>query len=154
MGEIKEGETVVVFGCGPVGLFAQKSAWLMGAGRVIAVDHLDYRLEFAKKYANVEIVDFSQVDDIVLHLKKMTEGRGPDVCIGTAMNKNVTMRMGQCNVKRYMPRLIEHIQAGRVDAQGIITHRFPLEAVDEAYRIFSKKEDGCIKAILIPPKAA
>jgi threonine dehydrogenase-like Zn-dependent dehydrogenase len=50
--------------------------------------------------------------------------------------------------------LIEHIQSGRVDAQGIITHRFPLEAVDEAYRIFSKKEDGCIKAILIPPKAA
>jgi threonine dehydrogenase-like Zn-dependent dehydrogenase len=212
MGEIKPGETVVVFGCGPVGLFTMKSAWLMGAGRVIAVDHLDYRLEFAKKYANVETVNFTQVNDIVLHLKKMTEGRGPDICIdavgleadgsyfqrvtglslklqagaatatiwaidavrkggnvvvigvygppwnlipiGTAMNKNLTLRMGQCNVRRYMPRLLEHIQTGRVDAKAIITHRVPLEEVDAAYHLFAAKKDGCIKAVLIPPKAA
>src|SRR5438105_4602872 len=50
MGEIKGGETVVVFGCGPVGLFAMKSAWLLGAGRVLAVDHVDYRLDFARRY--------------------------------------------------------------------------------------------------------
>ena len=54
---------VVVFGCGPVGLFAMKSAWLMGAGRVIAVDHVPYRLDFARKYAQVETVNFKQVDD-------------------------------------------------------------------------------------------
>lgn len=81
MGEIKGGETVVVFGCGPVGLFAQKSAWLLGAGRVIAVDHLDYRLEAAQRFAGVETVSFREVDDIVAHLKKMTDGRGADVCI-------------------------------------------------------------------------
>src|SRR3954466_6030161 len=51
MGEINGGETVVVFGCGPVGLFAMKSAWLLGAGRVIAVDHVDYRLQFAPPHA-------------------------------------------------------------------------------------------------------
>ena len=49
MGDIKEGDTVVVFGAGPVGIFAAKSAWLFGAGRVIVVDEVDYRLEFVKK---------------------------------------------------------------------------------------------------------
>ena len=81
MAGIREGDTVVVFGCGPVGLFAQKSAWLMGAGRVIAVDHLPYRLEFARDYNGVETVDFSEVDDVVTHLKELTGGRGPDSCI-------------------------------------------------------------------------
>jgi threonine dehydrogenase-like Zn-dependent dehydrogenase len=49
MAEIEPGETVVVFGCGPVGLFAMRSAWLMGAGRVIAVDHVPYRLEVRRE---------------------------------------------------------------------------------------------------------
>jgi threonine dehydrogenase-like Zn-dependent dehydrogenase len=47
MGGIEEGDTVVVFGTGPVGIFAAMSAWLLGAGRVIVVDHLEYRLEFS-----------------------------------------------------------------------------------------------------------
>lgn len=81
MGEIKPGETVIVFGCGPVGLFAQKSAWLLGAGRVIAVDDIDYRLDFAKKFNNVETVNFRKVKDVVSHLREMTGGRGADVCI-------------------------------------------------------------------------
>jgi threonine dehydrogenase-like Zn-dependent dehydrogenase len=81
LGEIKEGDTVVVFGAGPVGLFAAKSSWLMGAGRVIVVDHLDYRLEFARRFAQAETINFSQIDDIVLHLKKETDYLGADVCI-------------------------------------------------------------------------
>ena len=81
MGEIKGGETVVVLGCGPVGLFAMKSAWLLGAGRVIAVDHVDYRLDFARRYAGVETLNFKQVPDLVAHLKDQFEGRGPDVVI-------------------------------------------------------------------------
>ncbi|MDB4943253.1 MAG: glutathione-dependent formaldehyde dehydrogenase [Labilithrix sp.] len=81
MGSIKEGDTVVVFGAGPVGLFAAKSAWLMGAGRVIVVDHLDYRLELAKTFAHAETVNFTQVNDIVQHLKESTEYLGADVCI-------------------------------------------------------------------------
>jgi threonine dehydrogenase-like Zn-dependent dehydrogenase len=74
--------------------------------------------------------------------------------MGTAMNKGITLRMGQCNVRRYIPRLLEHIQSGRVDAQAIITHRLPLEEVSHAYQLFAKKKDHCIKTVLIPPQAA
>jgi threonine dehydrogenase-like Zn-dependent dehydrogenase len=212
MGEIKEGDTVVIFGAGPVGIFAAKSAWLLGAGRVIVVDQLDYRLEFVKRYAQVETLNFKEVDQVALQIKKMTDFRGADVCIdavgaeadgnflqtltgihlklqggaatalgwainsvrkagvvsivgvygpplnlvpmGTAMNKGLTMRMNQCNVKRYLPRLIEHVQSGRVKPSEIITHRVPLEEVSEAYHRFSSKLDNCIKTVLIPPKAA
>src|SRR4051812_21033446 len=81
MGEIKAGETVVVFGCGPVGLFAAKSAWLLGAGRVIAVDHVPERLAMMKRFAACEVVDFKSLPDVVGSLKAMCGGRGPDVCI-------------------------------------------------------------------------
>ncbi len=81
MGDIAEGDTVVVFGAGPVGLFAAKSAWLFGAGRVIVVDQVDYRLEFAKRFAQCEIVDFRSVKDMAIHIKKMTDWLGADVCI-------------------------------------------------------------------------
>ncbi len=73
------------------------------------------------------------------------------VDMGAAMNKGLTLRMGQCNVKRYMPHLLEHIRAGRIDAKGIITHRFPLEAVADAYATFDEKRDECVKCVLIPP---
>ena len=81
MGDIKEGDTVVVFGAGPVGIFAAKSAWLMGAGRVIVVDHVEYRLDFVQKYAQCEIINFKEVGDMALHIKKMTDWLGADVCI-------------------------------------------------------------------------
>jgi threonine dehydrogenase-like Zn-dependent dehydrogenase len=209
MGEIKPGETVVVFGAGPVGLFAAKSAWLLGAGRVVMVDRVQYRLDFARKWAGVEAVNFEKSPDIVAELKQMFHGgRGPDVCIdavgmeaegsaadrirglklkaeagaatvigwcidtvrkggnvsivgvygppwnlvpiGTAMNKGLTLRMNQCNVKRYMPHLLEHIRKGRIDAKGIISHRFPLAEAPHAYQIFSDKKDNCIKCVLMP----
>jgi alcohol dehydrogenase len=81
MGAIKEADVVVVFGAGPVGLFAARSAWLMGAGRVIVIDHLDYRLELARTFAQAETINFTQVEDIVLHLKQATDFLGADVCI-------------------------------------------------------------------------
>lgn len=206
MGAIAPGDTVIVFGCGPVGLVAQKAAWLLGAKRVIAVDHVNDRLSFAQRFAGVEIVDFSSVDDIVLHLKELTGGRGPDVCIdavgleadghgvhtflgmvlkieagaatalhwcinvvrkggtvvvigvygppwnlvpiGTAMNKNLTIRSGQCNVKRYMPHLLDYIRDGTLDAKSIISHRMPLEDAPHAYDLFARKQDGCRKVVL------
>ncbi|MFL5371067.1 MAG: zinc-dependent alcohol dehydrogenase [Myxococcales bacterium] len=210
MGEIKGGETVVIFGAGPVGLFTAKSAWLLGAGRVLMVDYLEYRLDFARRFAGVETVNFKDVGakNIVLHLKEMFSGRGPDVCIdavgmeaegsamhrtlglhlnmeagaataiawcidtvrkggnisiigvygppwnlipvGTAMNKGLTLRMNQCNVRRYMPHLLKHIREGRVDARKIISHRFPLEKAQKAYDTFSDKTDNCIKCVLLP----
>jgi len=208
MGEIKKGETVVVFGSGPVGIFAQLSAWLMGAGRVIAVDRVPERLHFARQYNGVETLNFEEVDDPVMTLREMTGGRGADVCIdavgmeaegstvervlglkskleagvatalawciqtarkggnvsivgvygppwnlvpiGTAMNKGLTLRMNQCNVKRYVPHLLKHIREGRIDARRIITHRFPLQRAPEAYHLFEKRSRGCIKCVLLP----
>ncbi len=66
------------------------------------------------------------------------------------MNKGLTLRMNQCNVRRYMPRLLEHIREGRIDAKGIITHRFPLEDAAHAYHLFAQKRDDCIKCVLVP----
>jgi threonine dehydrogenase-like Zn-dependent dehydrogenase len=211
MGGIKPGDTVVVFGAGPVGIMAAKSAWLFGAGRVIVIDHLEYRLEFVKNYAQCEVYNFRSLGDVVLFLKKTTDWLGADVCIdavgceaagdamqtitgrklmlqsgsatalhwainsvkkggivsivgvygptgnlipiGNVVNKGITIRANQASVKRLLPRLIEHIQSGRVSPKDIITHRIPLEEVSDAYHIFSAKLDNCIKPILIPPSA-
>ena len=211
MGGIAEGDTVVVFGAGPVGIMAAKSAWLLGAGRVIVVDHLEYRLEFVRDYAQCEVVNFKDVDDMAIHIKKMTDWMGADVCIdcvgaeaagnalqrltgiklklqagaatalfwainavrkggtvsivgvygptfnyvpiGNALNKGLTLRMNQASVKRHLPRLIEHVQAGRVKPSELITHRFPLQEVSDAYHVFSSKLDNCIKPVLVLPSA-
>jgi threonine dehydrogenase-like Zn-dependent dehydrogenase len=74
------GGTVAIWGCGPVGLLAAKSAWLLGARRVIALDHIPERLEMARAGAKAEALDYSDVD-VVEKLKYMTGGRGPDACI-------------------------------------------------------------------------
>lgn len=212
MGDITEGDTVVVFGAGPVGIFAAKSAWLLGAGRVIVVDHVEYRLDFVRDFAQCEVVNFKDVRDMAEHIKKMTDGLGADVCIdcvgceaagnfaqtllgiklklqagaatalhwcincvrkggnvsivgvygptfnavpiGNAINKGLTLRMNQASVKRHLPRLIEHIQAGRIEPRRIITHRVPLAEVADAYHIFSSKLDNCIKTVLVMPHAS
>ena len=78
--ELKGGETVVVFGCGPVGIMAMKSAWLRGAGRVIGVDILPYRLEKARLTANVETINGKDVDAVEA-IRSMTGGYGADVCV-------------------------------------------------------------------------
>jgi threonine dehydrogenase-like Zn-dependent dehydrogenase len=76
------------------------------------------------------------------------------VPIGNALNKGLTLRMNQASVKRHLPRLIEHIQAGRLKPSEIITHRIPLEEISDAYHLFSSKLDNCIKPVLIPPRAS
>ncbi|TKV26373.1 glutathione-dependent formaldehyde dehydrogenase [Arthrobacter sp. NamB2] len=81
LGEIVQGDTVVVFGAGPVGLYAAKSAWLMGAGRVIVIDHLEYRLEKARTFAHAETFNFAEYDDIVVEMKRTTDFLGADVVI-------------------------------------------------------------------------
>ena len=81
MGGIQKHDTVVVFGAGPVGLLAARSAWLFGAGRVIVIDHNEYRLEVARSYCPAEVYDFREIGDPVVFIKKMTDGLGADVCI-------------------------------------------------------------------------
>lgn len=212
MGGIKKGDTVVVFGAGPIGIMAAKCAWLFGAGRVIVIDHIEYRLDFVRTYAQCEAYNFRSLGDPVLFLKKATDYYGADVCIdavggeaagnalqtitgrktllqagsatalqwainsvkkggivsivgvygptfnlipiGNVVNKGLTIRANQASVKRLLPKLLDHIQSGRVDPKAIISHRIPLEEVAEAYHIFSAKRDNCIKPVLIPPSAA
>lgn len=81
---VKKGDTVIVLGCGPVGLMAQKFAWMKGAERVIAVDYIGYRLDHAKKVNRTETFDFTEYDDMGETLKEVTKG-GADVvidCVG------------------------------------------------------------------------
>jgi S-(hydroxymethyl)glutathione dehydrogenase / alcohol dehydrogenase len=74
------GETVAVFGCGPVGLMAMKAAWVRGAGRVIGVDIEDYRLDVAGRVASVETIHARRRDP-VRAIRELTQGRGADVCV-------------------------------------------------------------------------
>jgi alcohol dehydrogenase len=211
LGDIAEGDTVLVLGAGPVGLAAARSSWLMGAGRVIVVDHLEYRLAKAREFAFAETYNFGEYDDIVVLMKKITDHLGVDVAIdavgaeadgnliqhitsaklklqggspialnwaidsvrkggnisvmgaygplfsavkfGDALNKGLTLRMNQAPVKRQWPRLLEHIQAGRISPKDMITHRIPLDEIGEGYHLFSAKLDDCIKPVIIPPSA-
>lgn len=79
-GGVRGGETVAVFGCGPVGLMAQKAAWARGAARVIGVDIEDYRLEMARNVCRSETVNLRQHDPAEV-IRELTHGRGADVCI-------------------------------------------------------------------------
>ena len=208
MGGIQKGDTVVVFGAGPVGIMAARCAWLFGAGRVIVIDWVHYRLDFARHYCPAEVYDFREIDDMAVFIKKQTDSLGADVCIdavgadasgnalhtlfgkmipieagsaiplhwainsvkkggivsivgvygptgnmipiGNVVNKGITVRANQASVKRLLPRLIEHVQAGRINPKALITHRVPLEDISDAYDVFSSKLDGCIKPVLLP----
>jgi alcohol dehydrogenase len=79
-GKVKPGDTVIIFGSGPVGLMAQKAAWLHGAERVIAVDPLDYRLDKARTVNKVETLNANE-DDLMDKIYSLTDGRGADVAI-------------------------------------------------------------------------
>ena len=78
--DIEPGDTVAVWGCGPVGLFAIRSAWMLGAGRVIGIDRVPERLRLAETYGKAETIDFSE-KGVYDTLQEMTKGRGPDRCI-------------------------------------------------------------------------
>lgn len=79
--DISPGDTVAVWGCGGVGLMAQQSARVLGAGRVIGIDRLPERLAMARDIVGSEIIDYSAVDSVPDTLREMTGGRGPDSCI-------------------------------------------------------------------------
>jgi len=207
--DIEEGDTVGIWGCGPVGLFAIKSAFLLGAHRVIAIDHYPRRLELAKE-AGAEVLNYHEVK-VREALSEMTGGRGPDSCIdavgleahgfspdnvideiktiaklatdrphvfreaimacrkggtvsvpgvyggfadkipiGAFMEKGLTIRTGQTHTHRYMARLLEHVQEGRIDPTFLISHRLPLEEGPEGYRMFKGQQNECTKVVLKP----
>lgn len=208
---IESGDTVAVWGCGPVGQFAIQSSWMLGAGRVIAIDRVPERLAMAREHGRAETIDF---DDLEVHerLMEMTGGRGPDRCIdavgaeahgsgsiaavvdkvketlnlsmdrptalrqalmacrkagtvsipgvyiglldkipfGAAVNKGLTLKMGQTHVQRYLQPLLDKIEGGEIDPSFVISHRIPLEEAPAAYEHFRKKTDNCIKVVIKP----
>lgn len=203
---VKAGDTVIVLGCGPIGLMAQKFARLKGAARVIAVDNVKHRLEHAKKFNGAEVYNFDKEKDIGKLLREQTSG-GADVvidCVGfdgavsspepkrsrksqqrgtispiiTAaesvrkfgtiqltgiygtpadnfpidliFNRNVRVTTGQAPVIHLMPKLYEMIKDEVFDPTEIITHTFPLEKANEAYKVFDKKRDNNIKVVFKP----
>ncbi|HEY3826131.1 MAG TPA: zinc-dependent alcohol dehydrogenase [Bryobacteraceae bacterium] len=209
---IEPGQTVAVWGCGPVGQFAIRSAFLLGAERVIALDDVPERLEMARA-AGAETLDDGE-HDLQAKLRQLTHGRGPDHCIdcvgmeahgttvdavydrvktavmletdrshalrsaiqacakggtvsipgvygglldkfplGAAFAKGLTLKMGQTNVHRYLPRLLDYILKGKIDPSFVITHRLPLQDAATAYKTFHDKADKCIKVVLKPASA-
>lgn len=106
--KLQGGETVAVIGCGPVGLMAQKVAWLKGAGRVIGVDIQPYRLAAAQRTAKSETINAAETD-AVQAIREMTEGRGADVCVdAVGMEADRTLADKASNVL--------HMQAGSIKA--------------------------------------
>jgi threonine dehydrogenase-like Zn-dependent dehydrogenase len=112
-GEVKGGETVAIFGAGPVGIMAAKSAWLRGAGRVLIVDTLPYRLAMAEKAANAEGIlwEGSNHKDVVEQIRSVTEGRGADVvveAVGFEPDRSFIDRAkAVINLEKGSPKVIE-----------------------------------------------
>lgn len=230
LAEVTPGDTVAVFGCGPVGLFAIASARLLGAGRVFAIDTVPSRLAMAREQG-AEIIDYEQ-EDPVAAIRELTAGIGVDRAIdavgvdanaahrgpgakqsqknarlferdleavaadshpkgenwhpgdapsqallwavealakagtlgiigvypqqamtfpiGTAMNKNLTLKMGNCAHRRFVPELIDKVRAGQIDPTVILTQTGPLVSAIEAYERFDRREAGWTKVELKP----
>ncbi|MDR5752298.1 MULTISPECIES: zinc-dependent alcohol dehydrogenase [unclassified Caballeronia] len=226
LAEVTRGDTVVVFGAGPVGQFAVASAWLLGAGRVIVVDRLPDRLDTARAQG-AETVNFDEEDPVEAILS-LTGGIGVDRAIdavgvdaqharsgpaasseaaqqgetesrevtrerntaggnwipgdaptqaldwavaalakagtlgvigvyppndrffplGAAMNKNLTLKMGNCNHRSIVPDLVERVRNGSFDPLPVLTNREPIMNVMDAYKAFDSRQPGWLKVKL------
>ena len=230
LAEITEGDTVAVFGCGPVGQFAIASAKLLGASRILAVDTVPSRLQMAQQQG-AEVIDFN-AEHPVQAVRQLTGGIGVDRIIdavgvdaespnegpagnkslsqsatmveeleaiapetnprdgnwwpgdapsqvltwgvealakagtfaivgvyppkarnfpiGLAMNKNLTLQMGNCNHRKYIPLLIEKVRLGVVDPLEVLTQTEPLTSAIDAYKAFDQRLSGWMKVELLP----
>ena len=141
---LKGGETVAVFGCGGVGLMAAKSALMLGAERVIAIDRFPERLELAREKVGAETIDYEEVDSVLDVLKEMTGGRGPDACIDAVGMEAHGTGLGYKydRVKQALHLVSDRAQAlrgailacrkgGTVSVLGVygITDKFPMGAI-------------------------
>jgi threonine dehydrogenase-like Zn-dependent dehydrogenase len=236
LAEIKPGDTVAVFGCGPVGQFAIASAKLMDAGRIFAIDAIDSRLDMARAQG-AETINFDKEDPVKLlkqltgdigvdraidavgvdavhahhgpaakqakkqeeefaeERKKVMEGRKPKAKggnwepgdapsqalrwaveglakagtlaiigvypetmesfpIGQAMEKNLTVKMGNCNHRKYIPKLVELVRSKVIDPREVLTKREPLTAAIDAFKAFDQRQPGWMKVELLPGQTA
>jgi threonine dehydrogenase-like Zn-dependent dehydrogenase len=111
-GNVRGGETVLIYGSGPVGLMAAKSAWLRGAGRVVVADTLQYRLDKAKKVANCETIRWEDNGkNVVDFIRSITGGRGADVCVdavGFEADRSVLDKAkAVINLEKGSPKVLE-----------------------------------------------
>jgi threonine dehydrogenase-like Zn-dependent dehydrogenase len=143
--DIEEGDTVAVWGCGPVGLFAIQSALLMGAHRVIAIDHYPRRLELAKSLG-AEVINYKEVY-VQEALVEMTGGIGPDACIdavgmeshGFAIDNLMDEAKAKVGLGTDRPHALRQIinscrKAGRISIPGVyggMADKFPIGALME-----------------------
>lgn len=218
LAEIRKGNTVAVFGCGPVGQFAIISALLRGAGRVIAIDSIPSRLDMARNHG-AECINFDE-DDPVEAIRDLTGGIGVDRAVdavgidaeaparestkmsqgraretgtdprglnwtpgskptqalewaietvakagtvgvigvypetervfpvGKAMNKNLTVKMGNCNHRSYIPELVGLVRSGVIDPEEVLTQEEPLQSAIDAYKSFDLRKSGWTKVAL------
>jgi threonine dehydrogenase-like Zn-dependent dehydrogenase len=111
--DLRGGETVAIFGAGPVGIMAAKAAWLKGAGRVLIVDTVPYRLEMAARAANAETIlwDDGAEKGVIDRIREYTQGRGADVCIdavGFEPERSLTDRIKSViNFEKGSPKVLE-----------------------------------------------
>ena len=131
------GETVVVFGCGPVGLMTQKVAWQKGAKRVIGVDIQPYRLDAARRTANSETLNANEVD-VVEAIRDLTQGRGADICVDavgmeadrTLMDKAKNVIHGEVGSIKVLRAAISAVRRGGfisvTGVYGVPYDNFPL----------------------------
>jgi threonine dehydrogenase-like Zn-dependent dehydrogenase len=227
LAEVEDGDTVAVFGCGPVGQFSIASAWIMGAGRVLAVDKDESRLEMAR-VQGAEVINFDEEDPVEtifnltggIGVDRVIEAVGVDAMssrtaatgevtegdfqqelnrvapetnpqgdtwvpgdappqsmvwaaqavmkagvigvigvfppqamtapIGIIQQRNLTIRGGNCNHRKYMPMLVGMVATGALDPMEILTNTEPLTSAIEAYETFDRREPGWIKVELQP----
>jgi len=111
-GEVRGGETVLIYGAGPVGIMAAKSAWLKGAGRVINVDTVQYRLDKAKSSASAETILWDgNGKNVIEYIRSITNNRGADVCVeavGFEPDRNLIDRAKSViNLEKGSPKVLE-----------------------------------------------
>ncbi len=209
---IQPGDTVAVFGCGPVGLFAIISAYMLGAGKVIAIDRFPERLALARDYCGATVINYEDGNPSVVEaLRDLSAGIGPDSIIdavgmeahgtdvaafydkvdqavmmetdrptvlrqaiqavrkggtlsipgvyggsldklnfGAAFGKGITMKMGQTNMMKYLPKLLDSIYAGQLDPSFMISHRIGIQDVPDMYKIWRDKKDNVTKIVIDP----
>ena len=208
--DIQPTDTVAVWGAGPVAQFAIRSAVMLGAKQVIAIDHIPERLAMAQAGGAIPI-NFDQ-ESVLERLQQLTQGKGPEKCIdavgmeahaarsidsmvdrakqamllgtdrphvlremmyvcrpagvlsvpgvyggvldkipfGAAMNKGLTIRMGQTHVNRWTDDLLRRIEESQIDPSFVVTHTARLEDGPQMYQTFRDKTDGCVKVVLKP----
>lgn len=187
-GQIKIGDTAVIFAQGPIGLCATAGAKLKGATTIIGVDTVPERLKMSQLMGADIVIDFNKVDPVE-EIMNITDGRGVDVAIealgtqqtfenclrllkpgGTLSSLGVystdlTLPLDAFNAglgdnkiittlcpggKERMRRLINVVASGRVDLQPLVTHRYSLDDIEDAYELFANQSDGVLKVAVTP----